>query len=98
MASFPFKVMQHFEVVREIDITVDGVSLEDAREQLNSGSVDIPSFDDPNWKSSWRLQSECCLQPDNLLDSATLLFSRDQQDCRVILLEQALEARARKKS
>ena len=80
MASFPLKVIQQFEVLREIDVTVDGVSLDDALEQLKSGSVDIPSFDDPNWQSNWRLQSEVCFQPDNMVDTISLRGYRDRRD------------------
>jgi hypothetical protein len=64
MASFPFEVIQQFCVTRKINITVDGDSLDDALEQLESGSVDIPSFDDPNWKSSWQLENEGYSQPE----------------------------------
>ena len=58
MAMIAVKVIQTYKAKREIILFVDAKDPEDALEQVASGSIDIPSFDDPFWKTSWDLQNE----------------------------------------
>lgn len=58
---FKVKIRQTFNAVREITIDVDSdesEGMEGAIEQVASGSIDVPDFDDTRWLTSWNLQGE----------------------------------------
>lgn len=51
-------VKQVYRVERSIVMEVDAETPEAALESVDSGEVDVPSFDNPSWKSGWDLQNE----------------------------------------
>jgi hypothetical protein len=44
--------------MREIVIEVEADYEFEAIELIQSGSMDVPHFDDPRWKTGWDLQNE----------------------------------------
>ena len=57
---FTVKMTRTYVVTREILIEVDtpvSEGLEGAVEQVKSGAIDAPSFDDPRWHSFWEHES-----------------------------------------
>jgi len=58
MAKFPIKIIQTYKARREVTIFVDAQDGESALEEVASGSMEAPSFEDPLWLTSWDLQNE----------------------------------------
>lgn len=51
-------ITQAFRAERRITVEIDAADRESAIEGFQSGTVEIPGFDDPRWKTEWDLQSE----------------------------------------
>lgn len=51
-------IVQTFRAERRITVEVDAEDRESAIEDFQNGNTDIPAFDDPRWKTEWKLQSE----------------------------------------
>lgn len=52
-------VEQVFKAYRTIYMEIESdATTENVVEEVASGSIDIPEFDDPAWKTAWDLQSE----------------------------------------
>ncbi|WP_234053673.1 MULTISPECIES: hypothetical protein [unclassified Xanthobacter] len=60
MTAYRIRVSQDFTAVRSIVITVDADSLHEAIEQVESGAIDTPDFEDDGWQTAWTLRSESC--------------------------------------
>lgn len=51
-------IIQTFRAERRITVEVDAEYHDSAVGEFQSGSADIPDFDDARWKTGWNLQSE----------------------------------------
>ncbi len=51
-------IIQKSGFERQITIEIDADDRESAIEALQCGEIDIPAADDPNWTTTWTLQSE----------------------------------------
>ena len=51
-------IVQTFRAERRITVEVDAEDRERVIEKFESGSAEVPVFDDPRWKTEWNLQSE----------------------------------------
>lgn len=58
MTEHRIRVTQEFVTTRSIIITVTAGSIDEALEQVTTGAIDTPEFDDPSWRTSWTLRSE----------------------------------------
>lgn len=58
MARHRIRIIQVFRTTRSIEIEVEAEDEHDAREGVSSGAIDMPEFDNPNWKTCWDLQNE----------------------------------------
>lgn len=58
MSEHTIKVVQVFKVTRTIYTGVEGQSRQDAISKIQDGFVDIPPFEDQEWKVEWELQNE----------------------------------------
>jgi hypothetical protein len=58
MSKQTVTIIQVFRTERRITVEVDAEDHESAIEEFQSGSADVPDFDDPRWKTGWNLQSE----------------------------------------
>jgi hypothetical protein len=58
MPKFKIEITQRFHVIRKITIEVEADHLDDAIEEVASGSIDAPDFDDPSWRTGWDLIDE----------------------------------------
>lgn len=58
MALIKVVIYQGFRAGRKIVAQIEAEDIEDAIEQVNSGSVEIPDFNDQGWKTTWDLQTE----------------------------------------
>lgn len=61
MTAYPVRVTQVYRAERTIviDVLVEhGEGVESAIEQVQSGSIDVPEFDNPEWTTGWDLQNE----------------------------------------
>ncbi|VVT35224.1 hypothetical protein [Hoeflea sp. EC-HK425] len=57
MSKQTLTIIQTFRAERRITVDVDAADHETAIEEFQSGSADVPAFDDPRWKTEWNLQS-----------------------------------------
>ena len=51
-------MIQAFKATREIVTPVDAMDLESAIEKVESGSLDTPLFDHPDWRTQWDLRNK----------------------------------------
>lgn len=58
MPTFAIKVTQVYRTQRTITIEVEADDRESALENVRSGAIDLPAFDDPQWAEGWDLQNE----------------------------------------
>jgi hypothetical protein len=58
MTKHKITIHQRFLAERTIEVEVEADDRESALEEVNSGAIDTPDFDDPRWKTSWKLQEE----------------------------------------
>ncbi|WP_312419954.1 hypothetical protein [Shinella sp.] len=58
MSKQKLTIIQTFRAERRITVEVDAADHESAIEEFQSGSADVPAFDDPRWKTEWNLQGE----------------------------------------
>lgn len=58
MSKQTLTIIQTFRAERRITVEVDAADHETAIEEFQSGSADVPAFDDPRWKTEWNLQCE----------------------------------------
>lgn len=58
MSPHRIKITQVFKTTRSIEIDVEAVDEDHALEEVSSGAVDTPDFDDPRWRTGWVLQNE----------------------------------------
>lgn len=58
MSTYKIKIVQGYRAMREIVIEVEADYEFEAIELIQSGSMDVPHFDDPRWKTGWDLQNE----------------------------------------
>ena len=58
MSKQTLTIIQTFRAERRITVEVDAADHETAIEEFQSGSVGVPAFDDPRWKTECNLQSE----------------------------------------
>lgn len=58
MSKQTVTIIQIFRTERLINVEVDAADHETAIEEFQSGSAEVPAFDDPRWKTEWNLQSE----------------------------------------
>jgi hypothetical protein len=58
MAKFKVKITQVFKTTRTIVVEVEADDLASAIEEIDSGALTGPSFDDPDWQTGWDLQNE----------------------------------------
>lgn len=78
MTAYRIRVSQDFVAVRSIVITVNADSLDEAIEQVESGSIDAPDFEDEGWQTGWTLRGESCDHAGasvETLDEAKILFT-----------------------
>lgn len=60
MTTYRIRVSQEYLALRTAVISVEADSLDEAIEQVASGSIDTPDFDDESWQTGWTLRSERC--------------------------------------
>lgn len=58
MSKQTLTIIQIFRAERRITVEVDAEDHESAIAEFQSGSAEVPAFDDPRWKTEWNLQSE----------------------------------------
>lgn len=58
MGKHRIKIIQVFKATRMVEIDVDAENEDEAVENVASGAIDTPDFDDPRWKTGWDLQNE----------------------------------------
>lgn len=58
MRKYRIRIIQVFKATRTIEIEVDAADEYQAAEEVSSGAIDTPDFDDPRWRTGWNLQNE----------------------------------------
>lgn len=58
MGKHRIRIMQVFKTTRTIEIEVEAEDEHQAVEEVSSGAIDTPDFDDPRWQTGWDLQNE----------------------------------------
>lgn len=58
MTQFPVNIVQVFKATRVITVFVEADDQASAVEDVSSGAVGTPEFDNPDWSTSWDLQNE----------------------------------------
>ena len=58
MKTFTIQVTQTYRATRTVDIEVRAPDAENALEDVKSGSVDLPPFNHPAWRTGWELTEE----------------------------------------
>lgn len=58
MSTHRIRIIQVFKTTRSIEIDVEAEDEDQALEEVLSGAVDTPDFDDPRWLTGWDLQNE----------------------------------------
>lgn len=58
MPKFKVEVTQVGRYERKIIMEVEAADADSAIEDVASGAVDVPAFDDPNWRTGYDLQNE----------------------------------------
>ena len=56
--KYKIEIVQTYRVTRKITVEVEADYGFEATEKLQSGEVDVPSFDDPAWVADWNLMNE----------------------------------------
>lgn len=58
MSTHRIRIIQVFKTTRSIEIDVKAEDEDQALEEVSSGAVDTPEFDDSRWQTGWDLQNE----------------------------------------
>ena len=58
MSTHRIRIIQVFKTTRSIEIDVEAENEDHALEEVSSGGVDTPEFEDPRWLTGWDLQNE----------------------------------------
>lgn len=58
MRKYRIRIIQVFKATRTIEIEVDAADEYQAAEEVSSGAIDTPDFDDPRWRTGWNSQNE----------------------------------------
>lgn len=58
MRKYRIRIIQVFKATRTIEIEVAAADEYQATEEVSSGAIDTPDFDDPRWRTGWDLQNE----------------------------------------
>lgn len=58
MSTYWIRIVQIFKTTRSIEIDVEAEDETQALEEVSSGAIDTPEFDNPRWLTGWDLQNE----------------------------------------
>ena len=58
MSKHKVTIVQIFRAERRITVEIDAADRESAIEDLQSGEIDVPDFDDPRWVTGWDILNE----------------------------------------
>ena len=58
MSKHKITIVHIFRAERRITVEIDAADRESAIEDLQSGEIDAPDFDDPRWVTGWDILNE----------------------------------------
>ena len=58
MSKHRVTIVQIFRAERRITVEIDAADRESTIEELQSGAIDAPDFDDPRWATGWDILNE----------------------------------------